>query len=67
MQMAGAVDAAWNRKRLLAVIGTPYGQAWLVRTTGLFCLTLLLIRSHWCVLERVLAVMLAGNELGSLA
>lgn len=67
VQMAGAVEAAWNRKALLAVIATPYGQAWLVRTTSLSCIAILLLRRRGWAWEQTLALMLAGIALGSLA
>lgn len=67
VQMAGSWNAAWNRKMLLAVIGTPYGQAWLFRIAALVVVAILLLRPLRRAPERALAVSLAGIALGSLA
>ncbi len=67
VQMAGAWNAAWNRKMLLAVIGTPYGQAWLFRIAALFGVAVLLLWPLRRAPERAIAISLAGIALGSLA
>ncbi len=67
VQMAGSWNAAWNRKMLVAVIGTPYGQAWLFRIAALVGVAILLLRPLRRAPERTLAISLAGIGLGSLA
>lgn len=67
VQMAGSWNAAWNRKMLLAVIGTPYGQAWLFRIAALVGVAILLLWPLRRAPERAIAISLAGIALGSLA
>ncbi len=67
VQMAGAWNAALNRRMLLAVIGTPYGQAWLFRIAALVGVASLLLRPLRQATERAVAISLAGTALASLA